>query len=115
MAKKYTDKSPFVLPRHIQYKNGVNVETISANKDLSYSDSQYQILTNSKGSTAVVKTPAKKNGAMFYIKCQTGSAHALHIKDADGVDIIGSPFLAAGKLAILVCDGSTWSILFEQA
>lgn len=110
----YTDKAEFKIPRHFVNKGGINIETISANKTLTYKDSMYQILTNSKGAVATVKVPVKKDGAMFWIKCQTGSGHELYIQDIDGNDIIGSPYLGAGKLCCLVCDGSSWGILFQQ-
>lgn len=112
---KFTDKAEFKIPRHIVLKGGVNIETISANKNLTYADSTYQILTNSKGSVATVKTPIKKDGAVFWIKCETGSGHALYLQDIDGNDIIGSPYLGAGKAALVACDGTNWAVVFEQA
>ena len=115
MAKQYTDGAAFVLPRPILYKNGVNIETITADKNLTSKDSLYQVLTNNKGSVATIKTPAKRNGLILYIKNAAASGNELYIQDIDGVDIIGSPYLAAGKCCILVCDGSSWAVLFEQA
>ena len=111
----YNGNGAFVLPRALRLKNGINVETISGNKDLSLFDSQIQILTNSKGSVATVKVPPKKDGLHVWIKCETGSGDELYIQDQDGVDIIGAPYLAAGKAAYIVCDGSNWVVLFQQA
>ena len=111
----YNGNGAFILPRALRLKNGINVETINANKDLTLFDSQIQILTNSKGSIATVKVPVKKDGSHFWIKCETGSGHELYIQDQDGVDIIGAPYLGAGKAAYIVCDGSNWVVLFQQA
>jgi len=44
----FSDKAEFQIPRHIVQKGGVNVETITADKTLTYSDSQYQFLTKNK-------------------------------------------------------------------
>jgi hypothetical protein len=115
MASSYNAAQAFTVPRHIRHKDGINIETLAADKALTYSDSQYQILTNSKGSAADVRMPAKKNGAMFWIKNQAGSGHALFIQEEDTTPIIGSPGLAAGKLCCVVCDGSSWAVLFQQA
>ena len=112
---QYNGNGAFILPRALRLKNGINAETINANKELNHFDSQIQILTNSKGSVATVKVPTKKDGAHFWIKCETGSGHALYIQDADGNDVIGAPYLAAGKASYIVCDGSNWVVLFQQA
>jgi hypothetical protein len=115
MASDYNSAQAFKVARHFEYKNGVNIETITADKDLSYKDSQYQVITNSKGSDATIKVPVKRNGALFWFKNDAASGHAFVIQDADGNPIIGSPGLAAGKAACLVCDGSDWAVLFQQA
>jgi hypothetical protein len=111
----YNGSSAFTLPRHIRFKDGINIETITTDKPLSYADSQYQIITNSKGSAADIRMPAKKNGAMFWIKNAAASGHAIIIQEADTTPIIGGGGLAAGKACCIVCDGSNWAVLFEQA
>lgn len=111
----YNSSQAFKVARHFQYKNGINIETITADKTLTYKDSFVQILTNDKGSSATIKVPPKKDGVMFWLKCETGSGHPFVIQDADGNPIIGGGGLAAGKVACVVCDGSSWAILFEQA
>ena len=97
MAKQYTDSAHFVLPRPIQYKNGINIETITADKDLSGKDSMIQVLTNNKGSSATIKTPVKKNGLVYWFNNTAASGHAYVIQDAGGNPIIGGAGLAAGK------------------
>lgn len=114
MAKQYTDGAPFVLPRPIVHKNGVNIETITDNKDLTLRDSWIQVLTNNKGSVATIKTPVKRNGLLYCIKNDAASGNELYIQDSTGVDIIGAPYLAAGKCCILACDGDNWTVVFEQ-
>lgn len=110
----FSDKAEFQIPRHIVQKGGVNVETITADKTLTYSDSQYQFLTNSKGSVAVLTLPEVKNGASYFVTCSSTSAHTIQVKDADANVIIGTPNLGAGKGALIVCDGSEWVVMIEQ-
>ena len=111
----YNGSSAFTIPRHIRFKDGINIETITTDKPLSYADSQYQIITNNKGSTADIRMPAKKNGAMFWIKNTAASGHNLFIQEADTTAIIGGSGLGVGKACCVVCDGTNWVALFEQA
>ena len=111
----FTDKSEFKIPRHIVQKDGLNIETITADKNLSYSDSQYQVITNNKGSSATIKVPAEKNGAWFWFKNSASSAHSFVIQTDGGSPIIGGAGLAAGKAALVMCDGSNWAVVFQQA
>ena len=115
MASTYNSAQAFKIARHFEYKNGINIETITADKDLTYKDSQYQIFTNNKGSSATIKVPAKRNGSLFWFKNDSTSSHAFVIQDADDNPIIGGAGLAAGKAACVVCDGSSWAVLFQQA
>ena len=62
-----------------------------------------------------MRMSAKKNGVMFWIKNNATSGHALIIQESDTPPIIGGGGLAAGKLCCVVCDGSNWAILFQQA
>ena len=110
----FNDPVAFKLPRRLEHEGSVNVETLSADKTLDNKSGQYQILTNSKGSIAVVKLPAKANGLWFWITCTSSSAHTINIKDADNVDVIATPNLGAGKACLLVCDGSNWAVALEQ-
>jgi len=110
----YTDKAEFQVPRHIVQKGSVNIETITADKALSYSDSTYQIIKNSKGSHADIRMPEKKNGVHFWIKVDATSAHGIYVQEADTTPIV-SGTLSAGKAVLVVCDGSNWAIVFQQA
>ena len=110
----FSDKAEFKIPRHIVQPGAVNIETITADKVLTYKDSQYQVLTNNKGSVAVVKLPEKKQGSYFWITCGSSSGHTINVKDADDVDVIATPNLGAGKAALIACDGSEWAVVLEQ-
>ena len=110
----YTDASEFKIPRHIVQKGGINIETITADKTLLYSDSRYQILTTNAGASLIVNLPEKKDGVSFFITCTSSSNQTINVKDADGVDVIATPNLGAGKACLLVCDGSDWAVVFEQ-
>ena len=59
----FTDKAEFNVPRHIVQKGGVNVEQISADKELTYKDSQYQRL-DAQSTGLNVDLPEEKDGAM---------------------------------------------------
>lgn len=112
---QYNGKQAFTIPRPIRQKNGVNIEAITADKTLSYLDSQYQLLTNNKGSTATIKVPVEKDGSWFWFHCDSSSGHAFVIQTSGGSPIIGGPGLGVGKSALLVCDGSQWAVAFQQA
>ena len=68
MASDYNSAQAFKVARHFEYKNGVNIETITADKDLSYKDSQYQVITNNKGSSATIKVPPVQMGLCSGLK-----------------------------------------------
>lgn len=115
MANQYTDSAPFVVPRPIVNKNGVNIETITADKDLVLKDAHIQIITNDKGSSATIKTPAKRNGLSYWFKNDAASGHAFVVQDIDGNPIVGGGGVAAGKTCYIACDGSNWAVVFLQA
>ena len=48
MASSYNSSQAFKVARHFQFKNGINIETITGDKDLTYNDSMFQVITNSK-------------------------------------------------------------------
>ena len=111
----YTDAAQFKIPRHIVLKGGVNIETITTNVQLTYADSQHQIITNNRGSAADIRVPENKDGAWFWFKNDAASGHAIIIQTAAGAPIIGGSGLAAGKAALIACNGSEWAVVFQQA
>jgi hypothetical protein len=101
----FNNEAPFQVRKHIALLNGVNVETISANKTLVLSDSTYQLL-NGGGSDYDVVLPSVSDGVSFWIR-NTGSTNSLVVKQ--GVTTKGT--LTAGQAALLVCDGSNWHVV----
>ena len=97
----YNDKVPFTLPRHMELPGGVNIEQISTNKTLVYTDSQYQRLDAQAGSLDVI-LPAEKDGAFFVINCQ---GQGFTVKDAAGNTVKG---LSVGEGCLVCCDGTAW-------
>ena len=97
----YTDPNPFKLPRRLEAEDGVNIEQISGNRTLTYSDSQYQRVDAQSGGLDVI-LPAEKNGSWFVINCQ---GNAFTIKDANGATVKG---LSVGEGALVCCDGTAW-------
>ncbi len=97
----FSDKSEFQIPRHIVQKGAVNIEQISGNRTLTYTDSTYQRIDAQSGSLKVI-LPAEKDGAMFVINCQ---GNALSVRDSDDVQI---KLLSVGEGGMFCCDGSSW-------
>lgn len=97
----FTDKAEFKIPRHIVQPGGVNIEQISANKTLTYSDAQYQRLDAQSGGLDVI-LPAEKDGAVFVINCQGNS---FTVKDDAGATV---KILSLGEGGLFACDGSAW-------
>lgn len=97
----YNAKGAFVLPRHLQIKNGVNIEQLSVNRTLTYKDSQLQRLDAQSLGLEVV-LPAEKDGAMFVINCQ---GNPITVKDPAGVTVKA---LSVGEGALVACDGTSW-------
>jgi len=98
---QYNAKQSFTIPRHITFKDGVNIEQISANKTLTYKDSMFQRLDAQQSSLEVI-LPQEKNGGMFVINCQGIS---FTVKDAAGTTI---KVLSVGEGCLVACDGSSW-------
>ena len=97
----FSDKAEFKIPRHIVQPGGVNVEQISGNKTLVYSDAQYQRLDAQSGGLDVI-LPDEKDGAMFVINCQGNS---FTVKDDSGATI---KVLSVGEGGLFACDGAAW-------
>lgn len=100
----YTDPTPFKIPRRYENAGGVNPETITLNKALTYSDSQYQLLKNTTGALDVI-LPDPSDGASFWIKSRASSSSNITVKDGDG-NIMG--VLSAGQAVLVVSDATAW-------
>ena len=99
----YTDSTPFKIPRRYQAVGGVNVETITVARTLTYADSMIQLLDNSTASLELF-LPAYNEGALFAIK-STGS-HSIVVKRASGSTVVT---LASGEGCLLVSTGDAAS------
>jgi hypothetical protein len=107
MASSYNSSQAFKVARHFQFKNGVNVEAITANKTLTYSDGMFQVLNPDAAHDLIL--PFEKDGSAFFVKNESGS-FSLTVKD-DGASTIAT--IAAGEGCILVCDGTAWKLLIK--
>lgn len=98
---EYNGKQAFTIPRHIRFKDGVNIEQISGNKTLTYKDSMFQRLDAQSGGLEVI-LPEEKNGGFFVINCQGNS---FTVKDANGTTV---KILSLGEGGLFACDGTNW-------
>lgn len=104
----FNNEAPFQVRKHIALLKGVNIETISANKTLTLSDSTYQIL-NGGGSDYDVNLPAETDGISFWVT-NSGASNSLVVKD-DGAVTIAT--VAFGEGALFVCDGTAWKLVIK--
>lgn len=102
----FKNEAPFQIRKHIQYLNGVNVETISGDKTLSLADSTFQIL-NGGAADYDVNLPAEQDGIYFWIT-NSGATNALVVKNDAAATIIS---LAATNAALVVCNGTDWKVV----
>lgn len=98
---EYNAKQAFTIPRHIRFKDGVNIEAISGNKTLTYKDSMFQRLDAQSGGLEVI-LPEEKNGGVFVINCQ---GQSFTVKDSAGVTV---KVLSLGEGGLFACDGDVW-------
>ncbi len=106
---QYNGKSKFVLPRGLQLKNGVNVETITQIKILSDLDSQIQVLTNDSGSALDVKLTPPKDGAFYFIR--SAGANEIHVRDFETVKTYA--VLTANQGCMVASDGADFYLVIK--
>lgn len=111
----YTSDNGYVLDNRPIFRGGVISKTITADFNMDSFSETYQVITNNKGSAATIKLPAEKDGCMYWLKNSASSGHAFVIQDDAGSPVIGGGGLAAGKAAMVVCDGTDWHVVFQQA
>lgn len=107
MASDYNSAQAFKVARHFEFKNGVNIESITGAKTLTYKDSMFQVLT--PDAAYDVTLPAERNGAVFFIKNESGS-FALTVKDQAASTIAT---VSAGEGSIFACDGADWKLIIK--
>jgi hypothetical protein len=94
----------FSIDTALQLKNGLNAETITVTKTLTYQSSSYQALKNNTGTLDTV-LPSPKSGCSFWIKSRASSTHNIVLKDHAGNTI---KTLAAGDGVFVSCDDAAW-------
>ena len=108
MASYYNSAQAFKVARHFEFKNGVNIETLAANKELSYKDSMIQILDPDVARD--VTLPAERKGAIFFIKNEDAGANSLTVKDRSTATVAT---VAAGEGSLFACDGAVWKLVIK--
>ncbi len=86
----YASDNGYVFDNRPIFRGGVKKETLSGAKELNESSESF-------------------------LKNSSSSAHAFVIQDDAGSPVIGGSGLAAGKAAMVVCDGTNWHVVFQQA
>ena len=93
----------------IQNIGGVYIATSGVNITLTPSGSPVQIITASAPIDMILPPEADSNGLVFTIRAITS---AITVKN-DGGGIV--QLVAAGKAAIVACNGTAWATVFIQA
>lgn len=99
---RYNAGAAFTLPRHLRFKDGVNVETLAGAKTLTTRSSMIQVL-DPDGSDRVVNLPAVKDGMVFWI-ANSGSSNNLTVTKPDASTIS----VANGTGLMIASDDSNW-------
>lgn len=100
----YASNILFSIDTALQMKGGLNAETITVNKTLTYKDSTYQALKNVTGGLDVI-LPEPKSGCSFWVKSRASSSSNITVKDHAGNPI---KVLAAGDSVFVACDIAAW-------
>tara|TARA_Y100001963_G_scaffold160196_1_gene268866 strand:+ start:427 stop:756 length:330 start_codon:yes stop_codon:yes gene_type:complete len=101
---EYASDILFSIDTALQLKNGLNAETITTPKVLTYQDSTFQALKNVTGSLDVT-LPSPKSGCNFWIKSRASSTSNIVVKDHNAATV---QTLAAGNSVLVACDDSAW-------
>ena len=112
---QYASNILFSIDTALQLKNGVNKETINAQKNLTNQDSTVQFITPS-GGTQIVKLPAVRSGLSFLI-CNLDTTNTLKVWTNTDVELVN---MAANNSAAVECSASfsisarirIWDIVF---
>ena len=103
----------FSIDTALQIKGGVNIESISAQKNLTNRDSTVQFITPT-GGTQTVLLPPVRDGLSFLI-CNLSAAEVLKVRTNTDVgleDLAASNGAAPGKSSIYCwSDGAVWACM----
>ena len=105
----YDDKLGYKLARRPIFENGVSAETITADFAMTGRSEIFQILTNNKGSSAIVSLPAEEDGLYVWIKCHGDSGHQIEVRNDAGATIT---YLLVGESGLFVC-ASAWHLVVK--
>lgn len=89
----------------------VNTETISATKQLTDSDYQFQVITPSGANRTVELAAEATTNHFTFIKCPTGATYDVLVKDDSGVTTYCT--LDAGEFALCFPAGSVWNVVYS--
>lgn len=109
MADNFDGKLPYVIPRAIRLKGGVNIETISGDVTMTLKSSTFQRL-NGGAADRTLTLPAvatNETSGLVYEFYNSGSTNDLIIEDAGGT----VKTLTPGSWARLASDGSDWYVM----
>jgi len=104
----FNNDAPFRVRKHIQLINGVDVDTLIADKTLTVADSTFQIL-NGGAADYDVNLPAEEDGIYFWIT-NAGASNNLVVKNVAAATIAT---VANGEGALFVCDGTAWKLVIK--
>ena len=103
----------FSIDTALQLNGGVNKETITTTKTLTYRDSTVQLITPSGGSKTV-KLPALKGGVQFLI-ANLDPSNTLKVWTPTDVELVtlaaNSSSTPVGSSCLCWCDGSVWTCI----
>ena len=107
----YNGSQLFTIPRPIRIKDGVNSEIITAQKTLTYKDSQVQMISPHTAGVKTIKLPALKDGAYFYIY-NKDTVSTLTVKTPADTTLMtlaaNDPVTAAASGSFIWSDGTKW-------
>ena len=106
----YNDEIGFILDNRPIYRGGVIAQTITADLTLTGRTEVFQIITNDKGSSAIVTLPELQDGAYVFMRNHGDSGHQLEIRDVATNTITN---LTVGQMALFVCDGDNWHFVIK--
>lgn len=101
----YNDDIGYILDNRPIFRGGVKKQAITADTVLNGLSEVFNMLTNNKGSSAIVTLPPEEDGLYCWILCHADSGHQLEIRDDAAATIT---YLTVGQAALFVCDGSVW-------
>ena len=101
----YNDDVGYILDNRPIFRGGVKAQTITGDLVLDGSSEVFNLVTNNKGSSAIVTLPEEKDGLYVWILCHADSGHQVEIRNDATATIT---YLTVGQSSLFVCDGVNW-------